>query len=68
MLSRLRYRTMKTQTAITLAGGHTALAKILGITSSAIHQWGETVPPLRVFELKELRPEWFLKAKQAEAA
>ena len=50
---------MQTQTAIDKAGSATALAQILGITGSAITQWGDTIPPLRVYELKELRPKWF---------
>lgn len=30
------------------------LAEALGITEQAVHQWGETVPPLRVYQIKEL--------------
>ena len=50
---------MKTDHAIQLAGSAAALAKLLGITPSAISQWGAEVPPLRAYELKELKPEWF---------
>ena len=50
---------MKTQTAINLAGGTSALAALLGITPSAISQWGENVPSARKWQLKVMRPEWF---------
>ncbi|GAB3763608.1 hypothetical protein GCM10028796_17410 [Ramlibacter monticola] len=50
---------MKTARAIKLAGSPSALAKLLGITPSAISQWGDEIPPLRQYELRDLRPEWF---------
>lgn len=50
---------MKTKQALRLAGSATALAKLLGITRAAISQWGNNVPELRVYKLKELHPEWF---------
>ena len=50
---------MQTQTAINRAGSATALAEILNITLSAISQWGENVPELRVYKLRELKPDWF---------
>jgi transcriptional repressor of cell division inhibition gene dicB len=53
---------MKTQQAIKLAGSAKALADLLGITQSAISQWGESVPPSRVWQLKVLRPAWFTGA------
>lgn len=59
-LSALRMGAMKTKDAITLAGSTSGLAKILGITTAAICQWGENVPRLRVYELRDARPEWFL--------
>lgn len=30
------------------------LAEALGITEQAVHQWGDTVPPLRVYQIKEI--------------
>lgn len=45
---------MKTEFAIKAFGSSVALAKALGITPSAISQWGEDVPRLRVYELREL--------------
>jgi hypothetical protein len=58
---------MKTQQAIELAGNAAALAKLLGITPSAITQWGENVPEKRVWQIRLLRPRWFRKAKPTEA-
>ena len=49
---------MKTKYAIKMAGSAAALAKLLGLTDSAISQWGETVPELRVYKLRELKPDW----------
>jgi DNA-binding transcriptional regulator YdaS (Cro superfamily) len=49
---------MDKQTAITLAGSQSGLAKILGITRAAVNHW-KTIPALRIYQLKELRPEWF---------
>jgi hypothetical protein len=49
---------MDKQTAIKLAGSQSALARIFVIERSAVHQW-KTIPPLRIYQLKELRPEWF---------
>lgn len=37
----------------------TALAAMLGITVSAVSQWGETIPEQREWQLRVLRPEWF---------
>lgn len=50
---------MKTEQAISRAGGTKPLAEILGITSSAISQWGDEMPESRVWQLRVLRPEWF---------
>lgn len=50
---------MKTQDAITKAGSTTALAELLGITPSAVSQWGEDVPQSREWQLRVLRPQWF---------
>lgn len=50
---------MKTRDAITLARTATNLASLLGITASAVSQWPDEVPPLRVYQLRVLKPEWF---------
>lgn len=62
---------MKKKQAIQLAGGTAkALADLLGLTESAVSQWGEDLPLLRVYQLRDLRPEWFVRAgrKQASSA
>ncbi len=50
---------MKTETAIQLAGSSAELARILGLSRAAISQWPEDVPLLRVYQLREKKPEWF---------
>lgn len=53
---------MKKADAIKWAGGTAALAAIFDITPGAVSQWDDdTIPPLRVYKLRELRPEWFNK-------
>lgn len=49
---------MKKETAIRKAGGRNALARLLGVTGSAVSQWRE-IPQARVWQLRVLRPEWF---------
>lgn len=57
---------MDTDKAIQLAGSIRELAAVLGLTTQAIYAWGPTVPKLRMYELRELRPQWFSpKRKQA---
>jgi predicted transcriptional regulator len=50
---------MNKQTAIKLAGSVTALANILGISKAAVSRW-KKVPELRVYQLKVIKPEWFV--------
>jgi len=59
---------MKTDQAILLAGSPSALARILDISTAAVSQWGEFVPRLRVYQLRELRPEWFMEGKKRKPA
>lgn len=55
--------------AIRLAGSKSALSRVLGISRQAIHLWqGERIPPLRVYQLRELRPEWFVRKPRTKAA
>lgn len=35
------------------------IARILGITAPAAYKWGSEVPMLRLYQLKEKKPEWF---------
>jgi hypothetical protein len=57
--ARLQSGAMDTKKAIKLAGTAMALAQLLGITRQAISQWGDQVPPARVWQLKAMKPEWF---------
>jgi hypothetical protein len=54
---------MKTKLAIEKAGGTNALARLLGITSGAVSQWGDELPKAREWQLQLLRPEWFQAKK-----
>jgi hypothetical protein len=51
---------MEKQKAIKLAGSQVKLAALLGVSQAAISQWGEDVPVMRIYQLKTLKPEWFL--------
>ena len=58
--------------AINLFGSPADLARALGISVAAIYQWGETIPRLRVFQIREIKPECFnadgsLKTEAAKA-
>ena len=53
-------RGMDTKTAIEKAGSIQELSKLLGISRQAVYQWGEKVPDSRVWQLKVLKPEWFV--------
>lgn len=59
---------MEKQLAIELAGSAKALADLLGIQQSAISQWVDVVPELRVWQLKSIKPEWFSAEKVKEKA
>lgn len=47
---------METQAVIRLFGSQAAVAKVLGLSRSAIHQWGDEVPKLRQYHLREKHP------------
>jgi predicted transcriptional regulator len=49
---------MTKQELIEKATSRKALAELLGISLSAISQW-KKVPQARLWQLKDLRPEWF---------
>lgn len=50
---------MKKAEAIKLAGTAQAIADLLDITPSAVSQWPDDIPELRVYQIKALKPEWF---------
>lgn len=45
---------MKKKEAIEAFGSTKALAEALGITEGAVSQWSEEIPPLRVFQIKDV--------------
>lgn len=47
---------MLTADVIEVFGSATAVAGCLGVTKSAVSQWGEVVPALRQYELRAKRP------------
>jgi predicted transcriptional regulator len=49
---------MTKQQLIKKAGSRKALAELLGISLAAISQW-TVVPKARLWQLKDLRPQWF---------
>jgi DNA-binding transcriptional regulator YdaS (Cro superfamily) len=49
--------------AIKLFGSAARLAALLGITPQAVSKWPETLPPLRVYQLREIAQR---QAKEGE--
>lgn len=48
---------MKTEEAVSLFDNSVAkLAAALGISVQAVYKWGEDVPPLRVYQIRDLLP------------
>jgi len=45
---------MKTNEAINAFGSIKDLAAALGLSVQAIYQWGETVPQLRAYQIRDL--------------
>ena len=45
---------MKKVDVIKLFGSQRAVARALGISEPAVSRWGEEVPPLRVYQLRDL--------------
>jgi len=50
---------MTKQQLIQLAGSQSELARLLGINRAAVCQW-KAVPELRLRQLRDLKPEWFV--------
>jgi hypothetical protein len=59
---------MKTQDAIQQFGSVRKIAEALGLSVQAIYAWGDEVPKLRVYELREIRPGAFDQQDQKQAA
>lgn len=51
---------MTKQQLIKLAGSQSELARLLGISKPAVCQWKAQIPELRLRQLKDLKPDWFL--------
>lgn len=47
---------MKTEAVTRVFGTKVAIADFLGISKQAVSDWGDEVPPLRQYELRERRP------------
>lgn len=56
---------MKTQDAIQLFGSVRKLAEALGLSVQAIYAWGDTVPELRAYQLRDLLANREQQTKQA---
>ena len=50
---------MTLKKAIELAGNKASLARLLGIQWQAVTNW-KIIPQARIWQLKLLKPEWFL--------
>jgi len=50
---------MTKQQLVQLAGSQSELARLLNINRAAVCQW-KAVPELRLRQLKDLRPQWFV--------
>jgi len=48
---------MRKDEAISLFGSASNLAKALGITRQAVSLWGDFVPPLRVYQIRDILAE-----------
>ena len=59
---------MLTKHVIQVYGSRQAIAAALEITVQAVYQWGDVVPPLRAYQLLELRPDLAANPNQQEAA
>ena len=50
---------------ISNAGNQANLAALLGISQAAVSQWKQ-VPEARLWQLKAIKPEWFMAESQAD--
>ena len=57
---------LKKKDGIAIAGSAAKLARVFGVSRSAVTQWGEWMPPYRVMQLKEAMPERFAQHLQEE--
>jgi hypothetical protein len=53
---------MRKEHALSLFGNNASeLARVLGIKPQAVYQWGECIPELRAYQLREKRPDLFFQ-------
>lgn len=57
---------MNTQHLIHELGSAKAVAELFGITQGAVSQWGDTVPTLRLYQLRDLRPDLKVELPQVQ--
>ena len=57
---------MDTSYLIKRAGGVPSLARLLGVSPQAVRQWGDTVPLLRVYQIKEIKPRWHAEWRRTQ--
>lgn len=48
-------RPMSTEEALSAFGSRAAIADLLNISRQAVYQWGETVPELSAYKLREIQ-------------
>lgn len=48
---------MTKREAVEAFGGVRKLAEAIGVTEQAVHQWGEMVPELRVYQIRAVLAE-----------
>jgi DNA invertase Pin-like site-specific DNA recombinase len=46
---------MKTTEALKIFGSVRGIAKALGISVQAVHRWGDSVPHLRAYQIRDLQ-------------
>lgn len=46
---------MTKKEAVALFGSQAELARALGLSRQAVSKWGDKLPPLRVYQIKELK-------------
>ena len=48
---------MKTRDVLRVFGSYAEIARALGISRQAVQSWGDDVPPLRSYQLREIMDE-----------
>ncbi len=52
--------------AIRFAGSAAKLARVLGISDQAVSKWGEDIPALQAYRLREIKPRWFAQLRREQ--